>query len=109
MLQRYVIHFVLVFLFAFTQMGVATHEISHFNDIKQHSQQDPKTQSKQSVAEQCAQCLSYAKVASGLELSAFKIPAIRADIIAVCSQSSSFQSAFTSAYAARAPPQIISI
>jgi len=109
MLQRYVIHFALVFLFAFTQMGVATHEISHLTDTSQHSQQDPKSQSKQTVAEQCAQCLSYAKIASGLELSTFEIPIISANPIAVCSHQSSFQSFFTCAYAARAPPQIISI
>jgi len=109
MLQRYVIHFALVFLFAFTQMGVATHEISHFTDTNQHSQQDPKSQSKQAAAEQCAQCISYAKVANGLELSAFEIPVTSADLTAVTDHFLSFQSAFTSAYAARAPPQIISI
>lgn len=108
MLQRYLINFALVFLFALTQMGVVTHEISHLTDT-QHRQQDPKSQSKQTVAEQCAQCLSYAKIASGLELSAFEIPVISANPIAVCSHKSSFQSFFTSAYAARAPPQIISI
>jgi hypothetical protein len=109
MLQRYVIHLALIFLFAFTQMGVATHEISHLTDASQHSQQDPKSQSKQTAAEQCAQCINYAKVASGLELSAFKIPVISADPIAVTTHLLSFESTFTSAYAARAPPQIISI
>lgn len=109
MLQRYVIHLALIFLFAFTQMGVATHEISHLTDASQHSQQDPKSQSKQAAAEQCSQCISYAKVANGLQLSAFETPLIRADLTAVTSYFLSFQSAFTSAYAARAPPQIISI
>lgn len=109
MLQRYALHFALIFLFAFAQIGVAAHEISHFTDTNQHSQQDPKTQSKQSVAEQCAQCLSYAKVASGLGLSVFEFPAIVPHPVAICSPSFSFQSAILSAYAARAPPQIISI
>lgn len=109
MLQRYVIHFALILLFAFTQMGVATHEISHLTDANQHSQQDPKSQSKQAAAEQCAQCISYAKVASGLQLLAFEIPVISADPIIATGNFLSFQSAFTSAYAARAPPQIISI
>lgn len=109
MLQRYIIHLALVFLFAFTQMGVATHEISHITDPGQHSQQDQKSQSKQSVAEQCAQCLNYAKVASGLESADFEIPAIQAASIEIGIQGSDFQSAVTSAYAARAPPQIISI
>lgn len=109
MLQRYVIHFALVFLFAFTQIGVVTHEISHVTDTYQHSQQDQKSQSKQTIAEQCAQCLNYAKVASGLELSVFKIPAIISAPNALCCQNVSFESSFISAYAARAPPQIISI
>ncbi len=109
MLQLYMIHFALIFLFAFTQMGVATHEISHLTDTSQHSQQDPKSQSKQGVAEQCAKCISYAKVASGLELSSFEIPVISADLTTVSNHFLSFESAFTSAYSARAPPQIISI
>jgi hypothetical protein len=106
MLQRYMVHFALIFLFAFTQMGVATHEISHLTDA---SQQDSKSQSKQAAAEQCAQCISYAKVASGLALSAFEIPVTSIGLPAVTDHFLSFQSAFTSAYAARAPPQIISI
>jgi len=109
MLQRHLIHFALVFLFAFTQMGVATHEIGHLTDTSQHSQQDPTSQSKQAAAEQCAQCISYAKVASGLQLSAFEIPLISAAQTTFISEFSSFRSSFTSAYSARAPPQIISI
>ncbi len=106
MLQRFVIHFALIFLFAFTQMGVVTHEISHLTDA---SQQAPKSQSKHSNTEQCEQCINYAKVASGLALSTFEIPVINADLTTVAQQFSSFQSAFISAFAARAPPQIISI
>ena len=109
MLQRYVIHFALVFLFAFTQMGVATHEISHLTDASQHSSQDSKSQPKHSAAEQCSQCISYAKVANGLQLSAFTIPVIGTGSSAITSQFLSFQSSFTAAYAARAPPQITSI
>lgn len=114
MLKRYVIHFALVFLFAFTQMGVVTHEISHITNTNQHSQQEsdqqnPKSQSKQSAAEQCEQCLNYAKVASGLGLSVFEIPPIITNPVTICSPGFSFQSSITSAYAARAPPQIISI
>jgi len=109
MLQRYVIHFALVFLFAFTQMGVATHEISHLTDASQHTRQDSKSQPKHNAAEQCSQCISYAKIASGLQLSAFSIPAIGAGSTAIASQLLSFQSTFTSVYSARAPPQISSI
>lgn len=44
MLQRFAIRFALIFLFAFTQIGVVTHEISHLNDFTKHSQQDKKRQ-----------------------------------------------------------------
>ncbi len=109
MLQRFAIHLALIFLFAFTQIGVATHEISHLTDKIQHSQQDQETQSKHSPAEQCAQCISYAEVANGLELSAFVIPVINTSLTATPSHFFSFQSYFNTAYAARAPPQITSI
>lgn len=104
MLQRFAIHLALVFLFALTQIGVATHEISHVAGTANHSQQDKNTS-----AEQCEQCLSYAKVANGLALSAFVIPAITSDFAATSNHYASFQSYPSTAYAARAPPQIISI
>jgi hypothetical protein len=109
MLQRFAIHLALVFLFAFTQMGVATHEISHFADTVKHSQQDQKAQDKHTPAEQCEQCISYAKVASGLQLPAFVIPAITAGLTVTTSHYFSCQSNLSTAYAARAPPQITSI
>lgn len=109
MMQRLATHIALAFLFAFTQMGVVTHEISHFADTSKYSQQNQNTQSKHTPAEQCEQCISYAKVASALQLSAFVIPAIAADFIAIPSHYFSFQSYLSTAYAARAPPQIISI
>jgi hypothetical protein len=109
MLQRYVIHLALVFLFAFTQMGVATHEISHLTDASQHSQQDSKSPSKHAAAEQCSQCISYAKVASGLKLPAFEIPVVSTELTAVTDHGFSSQPVFTSPYSARAPPQVISI
>lgn len=104
MLQRFAIHLTLIFLFAFTQVGVATHEISHLTDKIQHSQQD-----KNSPAEQCAQCISYAEAASGLALSAFVIPVINTSLTATSSHFFSFQPYLNTAYAARAPPQITSI
>ncbi len=104
MLLRFAIHLAFILLFALTQIGVATHEISHITGAEKHSQQDKNT-----TAEQCEQCISYAKVASGLQLSAFVIPEILSAITAESIHSGSSQ-AFTSiAYAARAPPQTTSI
>jgi hypothetical protein len=104
MLQRLAIHLALILLFAFTQIGVVTHEISHVTDTSKHSQPDKNT-----PAEQCEQCISYAKVASGLQLSAFVIPEIATSFTAIPSHYFSFQSHLSTAYAARAPPQKTSI
>jgi len=46
MLQRFAIHLTLALLFAFTQIGVATHEISHITNGSQHSQPHEKSQQK---------------------------------------------------------------
>ena len=104
MLQRFILHFVLVFLFAFTQLGLATHEISHLNDFNQHSQQD-----KKAPAETCSKCLSYSQVASGLQSPAFTLPNIEASFTATSSYYFNTQPSLQTAYAARAPPQIASI
>ena len=61
MLQRLFIHVSLVMLFAFTQMGIATHEISHFADLTQQNQQHKNTQNHQ-----CEQCISYAGIENGV-------------------------------------------
>lgn len=104
MLQRFAIHLAFIFLFAFAQIGVITHEISHVVSTEKHSQQDKNT-----VAAQCEQCISYAKVASGLQLSAFVIPEIVSQISAETTYHSDDQAFTLAAYAARAPPQIASI
>jgi len=108
MLQRYILNFALIFLFAFAQIGVAAHEISHLSNSDQHTQQQDN-KSKNTVAEQCAQCLSYAKVASGLATDTVVLPAISADLIADTVYFSNFASTLVCAYGARAPPQITSI
>lgn len=104
MLQRFAIHIAFVFLFVFSQIGVATHEISHVVDAAKHTQHDKNT-----TAEQCEQCLSYAKIASGLPLSAFAILKITSQSTTVaCYHACSLAVTFA-AYAARAPPQITSL
>lgn len=104
MLQRFAIHLALIFIFAITQIGVATHEISHLSDAGKHSQHD-----KNAPTEQCEQCISYAKVASGLELTTFSIPDFTASFATATVYPACFQSRLNTAYAARAPPQITSI
>ena len=104
MLERFILHFALVFLFAFTQLGIATHEISHLNEFNKHSQQD-----KKAPAEPCSKCLSYSQVASSLQSQAFTLPNIEAGFTPTSSYYFNTQSSLQTAYAARAPPQIASI
>lgn len=108
MLQRCILNFVLIFLFAFTQIGVAAHEISHLNKGDQHTQQQ-NSNSKNTVAEQCAQCLSYAKVADGLVSQTITFAAIHSKPSADSTYFSSFNSSPQRAYGARAPPLTTSI
>ncbi len=108
MLQRYLLNFVLIFLFAFAQIGVAAHEISHITNAEQHGQQQDG-KSKNTVAEQCAQCLSYAKVANALGSESIALPSVKAVSADDTVYFSSFSSSLLCAYGARAPPQTISI
>lgn len=101
MFKRAAIHFLLVFLFAFTQMGVATHEISHYaNPAKvKHSQQD-----KNSPTEQCGQCIAYAQVANGLQSQSFVLPGSNASFAIASTVDHQHYSHHHAAYSARAPP-----
>jgi amino acid transporter len=104
MLKRFAVYFALIFLFAFTQIGVVTHEISHLGDFTKHSQQD-----KKAPAEQCGKCISYSQVANGLQSQAFALAGFEASFQKTSSYYFNAQSSFQTAYAARAPPQINSI
>ena len=104
MMHRLIIHVVLIFLFALTQMGVATHEISHVNDATKHQHQHKNT-----VTEQCEQCISFAKVANGLQIPTFAIPEITTQHLVFSNVHVGIHFHISSAYLARAPPQTTSI
>ncbi len=109
MFKRISIHVALIFLFAFAQIGVVTHEISHVEDFAQHSQldaskQDPSKQDKNTHSEQCEQCISFAKIAGGLVAQSFVLPSLQASFVAGIPASTQTLSQPHTAYAARAPP-----
>jgi hypothetical protein len=99
MLQRIFIHISLILLFAFTQMGVTTHEISHLADSKQQQQQDQHGHEKQ-----CSQCLSYSHAASAPLAYNFTFIVIptKPPFIASNPASTALDSSYF--YSARAPP-----
>ncbi|WP_232415544.1 hypothetical protein [Methylotenera versatilis] len=100
MLQRMFIHLSLVVLFAFTQMGIATHEISHLADLTQQNQQHKNTPNHQ-----CEQCISHAGIENGLNSQPFVFALQQTISIAPVSLKSYFFSTTSQHYAARAPPQ----
>jgi hypothetical protein len=102
MFKRFALNFVLIILFAFAQIGAATHEISHIEDFTKHSQDD-----KNSHKSHCAQCLSYAEVAGGLQSLPFTFHFGTAEFSTVTFQQLSYSSLTYTAYAARAPPQLL--
>jgi hypothetical protein len=102
MLKRFALNFILIFLFAFVQIGAATHQISHFGDFTRHNQQD---QNKQDT--QCEQCISFAKIAGGLQSQTFVFNLLATEFFpAVFHQNSDYSLTHT-AYAARSPPYFI--
>lgn len=101
MLKRFGLHVALIFLFAFAQIGVVTHEISHVEDLATHSQQNQNTH-----GEQCEQCISFAKIAGGLPAQIFVLPISQTASIAAIQLSSQTLSQPYTAYAARAPPTL---
>lgn len=103
MLQRLVIHLSLVLLFAFTQMGVATHEISHLADNKQHQQDQNHHEN------QCGQCLSYSHTAVADLTPSFNFQVPPAEYLFAASESANSFSASPTFYSARAPPTLSQI
>jgi hypothetical protein len=99
MLQRAIIHLSLILLFAFTQMGVITHEISHLNKPTQQTQPD-----KNAAAENCGQCIAYAQVVGGIPNSSFVVPETLSQFSLATAYVANLESVLTSPYSARAPP-----
>jgi len=99
MLQRLALHLSLILLFAFTQIGVATHEISHLTDGDTQHQQDQNNHQNQ-----CEQCLSYSHAAVADIAPVFTFDFTPAEQIFTASVFVSSFSAATSFYSARAPP-----
>ena len=110
MFKRFSIHVVLIFLFAFAQIGAVMHEISHVEDLTKHSQQnqnnlDSSKQNQNTQSEQCAQCISFAKIAGGLVTQTFVFPTLQTSFIVSAQLSAQPTPNPHTAYAARAPPQ----
>lgn len=99
MFSRFFVHFCLVVLFAFAQMGIAAHEIQHLDDLTQQSQSDKKT-----TQEHCGQCLSFAQSANAIPTQSFVIPLSEAQFQLATAQVAQLTSRLTAPYSARAPP-----
>lgn len=99
MLRRNFIHLLLICLFAFAQITAAAHEINHFGQDTQHSEPN-----KQLANEQCAQCISLAHIAGGLQADTFEVQLLAlSDSTYFFYQFKHSASDFT-AYSARSPP-----
>lgn len=99
MLKRFAAHFALILLFAFVQIGAVSHQISHFSDLAEHSQQDESAQN-----EQCGQCVSNAEVDSGWPSQPLLLAV---GFITSSGDDFNFQTRLSVPYSARAPPQIL--
>ncbi|MEZ0209545.1 MAG: DUF2946 family protein [Methylophilus sp.] len=100
MLKRFYTYVLISMLFAFTQIGIAAHEISHLNDFSNQSQSDHQ----HAGGEPCTLCLGLSVIAGGMPSTAFVLPAIAGDKPDYILITSTSVQSFTRIYAARAPP-----
>ncbi len=99
MLQRIIIHLSLVLLFAFTQMGVATHAVSHIADGHEQHQQD-----QNSHEDQCGQCLSISHLAGADIVDTVSFSFAAAEHVLSANIAPSFSTTTLLPYSARGPP-----
>ena len=119
MFKRSATHFALILLFVFAQIGAVTHEISHTEGFLKYSQQDTNKNgsdkqdlSKQDSSKQdktghkghCALCISFAKVANGLQSITLVFHSVATIFAVPAFLYYSYLSQTFVAYAARAPP-----
>lgn len=91
-------------LFAFTQIGMAAHEISHLADLTSQSQPH-----KHTGGEPCTLCLGLSLIAGAVPPTVFTCPLIDGNLLVDISTSPSFVQPFDRDYAARAPPSFIQL
>lgn len=99
MLQRTFIHLSLILLFAFTQMGVATHEISHLTETQKQHQEDKSHQQSQ-----CEQCLVISHAANAPLAYSFVFVSIPIRQFYFAELTAVSASRTATPYSARAPP-----
>jgi hypothetical protein len=102
MLHRITLSLWLIVLFAFTQIGAVTHEISHYNAPTQQTHQDQHT-----APDQCSQCITVAHAASGVLANAVTPLSTLAQFQLISTYSVQTTSAHSVAYSARAPPHTL--
>ena len=102
MFSRVFIQLGLVLIFAFTQIGVLTHEISHINELTEQS--DHSNPDKNKAKEQCGQCIGSAQVTSSLPTQAFEFHLNQAQYQLTKPYVAYLASVLVASYSARAPP-----
>lgn len=102
MLHRMTLSLWLIVLFALTQVGAVTHEISHYNAPTQQTHQDQHT-----APDQCSQCIAVSHAASGILVSAVVIPSNLADFQLTSTYAVQADSVLRAVYNARAPPHTL--
>ncbi len=100
MLKRLILNLMLLSLFAVTQIGIVTHEISHFSDYQKQSHSE-----KNVAADQCGQCIAYEQAANGAASTALpSIPTAEGVFHFATATVARLASRLTPSYSARAPP-----
>jgi len=99
MLKRCCLNLILVVLFAFTQMEVISHEITHFKQLTHQNKTDKNT-----TSEQCGQCIAYAQSANSTPASSFTISITEGEFHFTTAYLANLTTRLSPSYSARAPP-----
>lgn len=99
MLKRFSLIIWLALLFAFMQIGVVSHAISHFDQIAHQSSSDKNTN-----VEHCGQCIADAQSANATPPSSFNVVFLAGKFHFSSNYFAHSSGALSTSYFARAPP-----
>jgi|TARA_B110000208_G_scaffold191153_1_gene257105 hypothetical protein len=102
MTKRAFIYLSMIFLFAFSQIGVAMHSSSHFLHSYEDQQQD-----QNNTEHQCGQCISISHADDANVTQLFDFMVTSAEYTFIASKHPRVTTALPLVYSARAPPQYL--
>jgi hypothetical protein len=106
MIQRRLLSFIFILLFAFAQQQALVHPYAHLTSEQQSTSQDTSTSDKhgQTHSETCGKCITLASIGSAVSSDALIIHVLSATFALAIDVTEPFFSTSYTPYHSRAPP-----